>query len=300
MNIGLVDVDNHNFPNIALMKLSAYHKGRGDNVEWANALFGQYDIVYKAKVFTFTPDDDICYNSKTIIRGGTGYDLSSKLPEEVEHMYPDYSLYRITDTAYGYLSRGCPRGCDFCIVKDKEGRVSRKVADLKEFWRGQKFIEIMDPNITACVDFDELMQQVIDSKAWVNFNQGVDIRIMTEHKQEMFNRCKLKMIHFAWDNPKDTITPKLLEKFAGGWKVKQRNRRVYVLTNFNSNFNQDLYRVNTLRQIGYDPYVMIYEKWTAPTMLRRLQRYVNNKAFFWSGISFGEFLKTYKSECEIY
>lgn len=300
MRIGLVDVDNHYFPNIALMKLSAYHKAKGDSVEWANALFGEYDIVYKAKVFTFTPDDNIWYNSKKIIRGGTGYDLSSRLPDEVEHVYPDYELYNITDTAYGYLSRGCPRGCDFCIVKDKEGRISKKVADLKEFWRGQPNIEIMDPNITACIDFEELMGQLIDSKAAINFNQGLDIRFMTEQKQKMINKCKVKMIHFAWDNPEDMTTPKLLERFAAGWKMGYRNRAVYVLTNFNSSYKQDIYRVETLRSIGYTPYIMIYEKWNAPTKLRRLQRYVNNRYFFRSGASFDDFLKNYKSECEDY
>ena len=138
MNIGLVDVDNHNFPNLALMKISAFHKQKGDNVEWANALFGEYDIVYKAKVFTFTVDEDVCYNAKSIICGGTGYDMTSKLPAEIEHIYPDYELYNINDTAYGYLSRGCPRGCDFCIVGKKEGKNSIKVADLREWWNGQK------------------------------------------------------------------------------------------------------------------------------------------------------------------
>lgn len=185
-------------------------------------------------------------------------------------------------------------------MKDKEGRISRKVADLKEFWNGQKSIELLDPNITACIDFDDLIQQVIDSKSWVNFNQGVDIRLINEHKQSMFNKCKIKMIHFAWDNPLDIITPKLLEKYADGWKVKQRNRRVYVLTNFNSNFRQDIDRVELLRSIGYDPYVMIYEKWNAPTKLRRLQRYVNAKFFFWGGLTFDEYLQTYKSKCEDY
>ena len=291
MNIGLVDVDNHNFPNLALMKLSAYHKSLGDNVEWANALFGEYDIVYQAKVFTFTRDDDICYNSKTIIRGGTGYDLTSKLPDNVEHICPDYSLYNIYDTAYGYLSRGCPRGCDFCIVKDKEGKQSIKVADLGEWWNGQRNITLLDPNITACKQCEELLMQLADSKAWIDFTQGVDIRLMTDRKAELFNSCKIKMIHFAWDNPNDTVTPKLLRQYVDAFKLDSRHKRVYVLTNFNSTHEQDLMRVYALKDMGYDPYVMIYAKWNAPAITKKLQRYVNNKFIFYSCENFDEYCK---------
>lgn len=138
--IGLVDVDSHNFPNLALMKLSAYHKAKGDTVVLNPSSTDHYDIIYKARVFddTYTQDNKLEYDADKIIQGGTGYDLTSKLPDEVEHIFPDYSLYNITDTAYGYLSRGCPRGCPFCIVKHKEGQQSYKVANLSEFWNGQK------------------------------------------------------------------------------------------------------------------------------------------------------------------
>ena len=137
MKIGLIDVDSHNFPNLALMKISAYHKALGDEVEWWWG-WGQYDRVYMSKVFddTYSPNHPEPVNTKEIIKGGTGYGLDNKLPDAIEHMYPDYSLYpELTkDTAYGFLSRGCPRGCPFCIVKDKEGRKSYKVADLSEWW----------------------------------------------------------------------------------------------------------------------------------------------------------------------
>lgn len=294
MKIGLVDVDNHNFPNIALMKLATYHQNRGDDVEWANALFGEYDILYKAKVFTFTPDDNTYYKAEKVICGGTGYDLKSRLPYEAEHSFPDYSLYGISDTAYGYLSRGCPRGCSFCIVKEKEGGVSVKVANLTEWWNGQKYIKLMDPNITACPDFEELMQQLIDSKAWIDFTQGLDIRLMTPKKADMINSCKLKMMHFAWDNPDDTITPQKLKEYVGAFKLGSRNKRVYVLTNYGSSHEQDYSRVMQLREMGYDPFVMVYEKWNAPTITKRLQRWVNNKFLFYGTESFEAFLASYK------
>ena len=148
MRIGLIDVDGHNYPNLALMKLSAWHKQQGDTAEWYN-LFEHYDVVYMSKVFAFTPDYGYMVNADRIVKGGTGYAIhgaggeqynkadDEPLPYEVEHIMPDYALYGITDTAYGYLTRGCPRGCTFCIVGKKEGLCSRKVADLSEFWGGK-------------------------------------------------------------------------------------------------------------------------------------------------------------------
>ena len=272
MKIGLLDIDGHNFPNLALMKISTYHKNKGDKVEM---LFGleHYDIVYMSKVFTFTPDYKEYIQADKIIKGGTGYDLESKLPDEIEKQFPDYSLYGITDTAYGYLTRGCPRGCKFCIVAKKEGQKSVKVADLNQFWNGQKEIKLLDPNILACKDWKDLLQQCIDSGVYVDFTQGLDIRLMTEEKHKMF--------HFAWDNADDTKTFELLKEYRKGFVNDRDDKlRVYVLTNFNSTFEQDLGRVYKLRDIGYDPYVMIYDKQNAPKKIRHLQRWCNSKYIF--------------------
>lgn len=148
----MIDVDGHNYPNLPLMKLSAWHKKQGDSVEWYNPMFsGHCDKVYMSKVFSFTPDYEYFIDSDEIIKGGSGYCINLQdgkevfdkskdiqLPYEVEHIYPDYSLYGITDTAYGFLTRGCPRGCDFCHVEAKEGRASKKVADLSEFGKVRK------------------------------------------------------------------------------------------------------------------------------------------------------------------
>lgn len=279
MKIGLVDVDGHRFPNLALMKISSWHKGAGDTVEWAGSL-EHYDKVYMAKVFTFTNDDLQAYQTEKFIKGGTGYDLASKLPEDIERCYPDYELYGIKDTAYGYLTRGCPRQCSFCIVGQKEGTNSYKVADLPQFWSEQRYIKLLDPNIIACPDWENLLGQLADSGAWVDFTQGIDIRLMTDEKAAAINKVKYSMLHFAWDNPADMGTLEKLKEYRSVWKGSQRNRSVYVLTNFDSTHEEDLYRVYALRELGYDPYIMIYDKIHAPKETRYLQRWVNNKRIF--------------------
>lgn len=284
MKIGLIDVDGHNFPNLALMKLSSWHKKQGDSVEWCN-LFKHYDRVYQSKVFddTYTPDLEYIPNADEIIKGGTGYGLNNKLPDDIEHCYPDYSLYpELTkDTAFGFLTRGCPRACAFCIVAKKEGRSSVKVANLSEFWDGQKYIKLLDPNILACKDHLELLNQLSESNAQVDFTQGLDIRLTNEENIKLINKIKVKEIHFAWDNPKDNFE-KYFKKYASKAKHKPHGHfgTVYCLTNFNSTFEEDLYRIYTLRGWGFDPYVMIYDKPNAPQQLRHLQRWCNNKIIF--------------------
>lgn len=314
MRIGLIDVDGgKRFPNIALMKISAWHKAQGDDVSWYENFNGWYDIVYMSKVFSFTPDYDYVINATEVKKGGSGYcielvngkevfhpEKDIQLPEEVEHIYPDYSLYpELTkDTAFGFLTRGCPRGCDFCIVAKKEGKCSRKVADLKEFWNGQKNIILCDPNILACKDWKELLIQLRDSNAVVDFNQGLDIRMMTEEKIELLNQIKVTELHFAWDRyqDKETILPKFkmfAEKYTGlknclrgGHKIS-----VYTLVNFDSTFEQDLERIYTLRDLGFWAYVTIYDKAHCDRRYMKLQRWVNNRFTFASVKRFEDYTR---------
>lgn len=285
MKVGLIDVDSHNFPNLALMKISAWHKSQGDEVEWWWG-WGHYDRVYKSKIFDETYSQDVPdpINADEIIKGGTGYGLYNELPDYIEHMYPDYSLYPdlTKDTAYGFLTRGCPRACPFCIVAEKEGRKSYKVADLSEWWNGQKNIVLCDPNILACKEHLDLLQQLADSKAWVDMNQGLDARLLTEKNIEALNRVKIKTIHFAWDlmEQSDAVL-RGLKLYLKLGKIKDYRRRlVYVLTNYNTTMDENLYRIYTLRDLGYDPYVMVYDKPNAPKEIKRLQRWCDNKRIF--------------------
>lgn len=200
-------------------------------------------------------------------------------------MYPTMTK----ETAYGFLTRGCPRGCAFCHVKGKEGMVSRQVAELGEFWRGQKNINLMDPNILACKDREKLLEKLVKSRAYVDFNQGLDIRLTDKGIADILGDMRVKCLHFAWDNPADDLRP-YFKRFSGWYKRKDpRVKTVYVLTNFGSTMEEDLYRIYTLRELGYDPYVMIYNKENAPQETRYLQRWCNNRMIFKSVPDFRDY-----------
>ena len=278
-----------------------YGAGNIKSVENAVRYLGQEAVL--------TRDPAVILSADHVILPGVGafggamirlrkYGLDNVLPYEVEHIYPDYSLYpeQTKDTAFGFLTRGCPRGCGFCHVKSKplEGRCSHKVADLLEFWNGQKNIVLCDPNILACPQHMELLQQLADSKAKVNFNQGLDIRLVNDRNLELIKRIKLQSIHFAFDRwqDKDLIEPKL-RQFAKqtGFNRHKGSVMVYILTNYDTTLEQDLYRIQLCRELNFSPYPMIYDKEHCDPIYRKLQRWCNN-FIFWKVPTFEDYKRS--------
>lgn len=202
MKIGLIDVDGHSgFPNLAIMRLSAWHKSRGGHVEWWNG-FCHYDRVYMSKVFTFTPDIDTVIDADEIIRGGTGYKDYGSLPQEIEEMAPDYTIYPKVDHAIGFLTRGCVRCCPWCIVPRKEGQIRPADTWDKIKRPDSKKIVFLDNNVLAS---DHGLQQIDDmggKKVWVDFNQGLDARLITPETAALLARLRwIRFIRLSCDTP---------------------------------------------------------------------------------------------------
>ena len=298
MNIGLVDVDSK-IPNLALMKISAHHKKKGDEVEFYNPMFN-YEKVYMSKIFTYTRDYMYPINADTVVKGGSGCDLSAELPEEIENIKPDYDLYNI-DYAMGFTTRGCIRNCDFCLVPEKEGKI-KSVADIYDFWDGQETIMIMDNNLTAHnKQFNFILDQLIEEQVDVNFSQGLDIRLINKKKAKKLSHLNLKhnrVIHFAFDDIQDKELVEKNIKILLDNGVKYYRMTFYVLIGFNSTPKEDLERINLLKKYKVNPFVMPYKDINGYDMdkiikrcgfdskhkyykyLKDFARWVNHKAIF--------------------
>lgn len=202
MRVGMLAVDS-DYPNLALMKISRYHKERGDEVEWYNP-FDWYDVLYMSKIFSFTEDWlQVIGNAGKIVKGGTGYSLASTLPAEIERMQPDYSLYPNipSNTAYGFLTRGCPNKCKWCVVPRKEGGV-KPYMDCDEIAiEGRKNLVLMDNNILAAGDYcTEQLEKIIERGYKIDFNQAIDARLVNSNNAKLLARVKWsKYIRFGCD-----------------------------------------------------------------------------------------------------
>lgn len=278
-NIGLIDVDGHNFPNFALMKISAYHKAKGDQVNWTSPLFGAYDLVYKSKIFTFTPDDASPYNCP-VIKGGTGYDIRSRLPEEIESSkLMDYTIYPQYPFSIQFFSRGCIRHCPFCLVRDKEGFIHP--VDPVELNPNGQWIEVLDNNFFANPEWRTAVKYLMDTGQPVKFH-GIDVRILDDEQMWWLNCIKMRGgIHIAWDLPDVDLTArlKMMTRHIKPWKIV-----CYILVGFNSTIEQDLKRIYTCRDLGITVWVMPfrdYENSRVPTRYERdLQRWANRPQLF--------------------
>lgn len=205
MKIGLIDIDGHPkkkkwgatiYPNLALCKVASYHRAKGDTVEWYDGMFGgEYDIVYMAKVFNFSPDFTEHINAKRIVKGGTGYNILYELPQEIDDCQPDYSIYPHvpSDVSYGFLTRGCPNKCMWCVVPKKEGAI-RPYWDIDRVANGRKNVVLMDNNFLAAGDYaHEQLDKIISKGYHIDLNQANDARLMTEEFARKF--AKVKWLH---------------------------------------------------------------------------------------------------------
>lgn len=298
MNIGLIDVDGHRYPNFSLMKISAYHKGIGDNVEWAD-YFNEYDIVYMSKIFTFTPDHTTALRTKKVVRGGTGYDVKVKLPREIEDVKTlDYSIYPMFDYSLQMFSRGCIRRCPFCVVWEKEGAIHPVGA--VEINPKSKFIDVLDNNFFANPEWEKAVEFIHNTGKPVNL-RGVDIRIMNEEQALALSKMRIKdNICIAWDNPKDNIIPNLNEllKYIPPYKI-----RCYILLGFNSTVSEDYRRANLLKELGIIPHCQPfrdYENKRIPKQYEKDFAMWTNKPQRFMSCDFSEYEPRRGFKCKIY
>lgn len=260
--------------NIALMKIARYHRGLGDDVAFHDPLFDQdADLLYCSKLFQFTPDYE--YSGKArVMTGGTGYDISSTLPEEIDRLDPDYSIYSDCDYSMQFFSRGCIRKCPFCVVREKEGYI-HPVTPMNLNPRGKR-IHVLDNNFFANPEWREAGKTLKSYGQLVDFSSGIDIRLFNEEQARFLNELKLfKQIHIAWDNPRQRIDKKIQQAIK---YIKPYKLMCYVLIGYWSTPEEDLYRVERLRELGVDPFVMPFDK--SDTYQRRFARWVNHKATF--------------------
>lgn len=278
MDVGLIDVDSK-IPNLALMKASAYHKSRGDNVKLYGPLFDEPDLIYASKIFDFTPDYDCFPDGVETFKGGPGYDRRAVLPfPDADRIMPDYDLFGC-EYAIGRITRGCPNRCPWCIVPEMDGNSVHRVAHLTDFWSGQDTVRLLDDNIMADEDiFVDACRELHDAGVKVIW-EALDARLVTDRTAEALSTVKhAKSIHFAWDgHAQDDAVPRALETLRRhgmkGWRFM-----FYVLVGFNTSREYDMHRIQTLRELGTNPFVMPYDK--SDPYQRALARWCNNKWIF--------------------
>lgn len=279
MKVGLIQVDGK-WWNLALLKLSAWHKKRGDEVTWIDLTGYNFDRTYGSKIFM----------------GGSGYDMKAKLPDDIEHVCPDYEQFNL-DHSIGFTSRGCIRNCEFCIVREKEGYI-KEWADFSKFVRHQKVV-LLDNNFLASPNWKKKLEYIIANNMKVSFNQGLDIRLITEENAELLSKVKYydykfhrRRLYFAFDWPK--LEPIIIKnvKVLNKHGIPSKHLMFYVLVNFSTTFEQDYRRFQVLDELGCLPFIMIYDKPNAPQKTKDFARWVNKR--YYKVVPFEEYDRHYR------
>lgn len=292
-DIALVDVDSHHFPNLALMKISAYHKSCGDKVDWHNPLYSHPDIVYASKVFTFTHDYQYFPSDCEVIKGGTGYDVKTNLPEYIEKLIPDYSIYPDYDFGVGFLTRGCIRKCPWCVVPVKEGDI-HIVDDIEKIGVRKRML-LLDNNFLASPEdfIHEQCDKIAKMKIYIDFNQALDARLVNSKNATWLTRCRWdKYIRFSCDTDSciEPVTNAIKTMRAAGYKG---DVFIYCLAKDVSNA---LMRINTITAMDKRafPFCMPYRDLNnnneIPQELKDLAHWCNQQCVR-KTVSFHEFQK---------
>lgn len=263
MRVGLIQVDGK-MPNLALMKLASWHRNKGDDVTVLDISNLQFDRIYASKIFV----------------GGSGYDLKSELPKEIEAQVPDYDLFK-TDYSIGFSSRGCIRDCGFCIVQEKEGYIREAPFD----WINHHKVVLLDNNFLASPSWKEKLEYFIRQKLKVSFNQGLDIRLVNEENASLLAKVKYydlkfrrRRLYFSFDDPKLEKVVRESVKILNEAGIPSRHLMFYVLVGYHTSFKEDYRRFQILNELGCLPFIMLYNnKWDP--LLRRFARWVNKRYY---------------------
>lgn len=307
--IGLIDVDGHGkFPNLALMKISAYHKAEGDEVEWYSTFGGRYDVVYMAKVFGFTEDYGyVIDNADRIVKGGTGYDYSVVLPTEIDRMQPDYAIYPYIDkrTAYGFLTRGCPNKCPWCIVPKKEGGI-KPYMDVDEIAVGGRHnLVLMDNNILAIKEYAmEQFDKIIEKGYRVDFNQGLDARLVDDAvAKKLANIRWIRDIRFGCDTPRQIAEVERAMELIDGYS--ENPKWYFLYTIITKDMNESYERISHFKRhkrvrVQAQPYRELDNpRQVLPQWQKDMARWANRKETY-TTIDFKEFIPRKGFKCDSY
>lgn len=275
MKIRLVDVDGWDkkrgkrFPNLALMKISAWYKAQGHNVAWATGY--DADLVFASKIFTFTPDPrELAAFLCPVERGGTGYSVDRKLPPEIEAMPPDYSLYPSCRYAVGFLTRGCVRACPWCVVPEKEGAL-KVVDDIERIAAGRREVVLLDNNFLAAPG-DYIREQLTKAARMgirLDFNQGLDARLVTAENARLLSACRwIRFIRFSCD------TAAMIEPIRRAvrliWETGSRREIFcYMLV---QDIGDAETRLRALVELGVTPFAQPYRDFTGNAATTKEQR----------------------------
>jgi len=313
MKISLIDYDKTSMPNLALMKLSAWHKANGDAVDFYEPIFSKPDKIFISKIFTFTKFE-IPMASCEIELGGTGFSFSklyeeyknyhkteylswslkNELPKYIEHICPDYELYPNMDYSIGFITRGCVRNCDFCIVPAKEGEI-RFNTHITEFQKHKKVV-LLDNNILACKEGISELEAIAKTDTRIDINQGLDSRLIDGNVAKLLSRLKwIKYIRTACDSDRQFPNVKeaveLLEK-AG---VVRSRIQCYVLVRSEA----DIPRILELDKLGVKPFAMGYVDFKTSIksqVVKDICRWVNRKEIFNVQKDFTKYIGRKKNE----